>query len=211
MFVKDWMTRDPIVVSSDAPIIEAQKIMRESKIRRLPVVDKGKLVGIVTYRDLIEAAPSDATTLSVHELNYLISKIKVKDIMAKKVITVSPDDTSEYASDLGHKHGVGGLPVLDKNGKLCGIVTETDVFRAYNAILGASEGLQRITMRDVDVQHGTISKISKSVDDAGGTVISIFSIPQRASDLRMVVLRVKSEKQKAIVGSLKNDGYVVEG
>ncbi len=211
MFVKDWMTRDPIVVSGDAPIIEAQKIMRESRIRRLPVVDKGKLVGIVTYRDLIEAAPSDATTLSVHELNYLLSKIKVKDIMAKEVITVSPDDTSEYASDLGHKHGVGGLPVLDKDGKLIGIVTETDVFRAYNAILGASEDLQRITLRDVDVQHGTISKISKLVEDAGGTVISIFSIHQRASDLRMVVLRIESKRPKEIVDSLKGEGYVVEG
>jgi acetoin utilization protein AcuB len=185
--------------------------MRESRIRRLPVVDKGKLVGIVTYRDLIEAAPSDATTLSVHELNYLLSKIKVKDIMAKEVITVSPDDTSEYASDLGHKHGVGGLPVLDKDGKLIGIVTETDVFRAYNAILGASEDLQRITLRDVDVQHGTISKISKLVEDAGGTVISIFSIHQRASDLRMVVLRIESKRPKEIVDSLKGEGYVVEG
>lgn len=210
MYVKDWMTKDPIVVSSDTPIIEAQKIMRDSKIRRLPVVDKGKLVGIVTYRDLIEASPSDATTLSVHELNYLISKLKVKDIMKKKVITVSPDDTAEYASLLGNKHGVGGLPVLDKRGKLVGIVTETDIYRAYNAILGANEDLLRITIRDVDVQHGTITNISKIVDEAGGTVVSIFSIPQRASDLRMVVLRIRTEKHKAVVEALKAKGYAVE-
>ena len=95
MKVKHWMTKDPITVSPETLAVEAQKIMKENKIRRLPVVDKGKLVGMVTFRNLIEAAPSSASSLSIHELNYLIMKIKVKDLMKKNVITVSPEDTGE--------------------------------------------------------------------------------------------------------------------
>ena len=83
MYIKDWMTRDPIVVAPDTPILEAQKLMRTNRIRRLPVVDRDKLVGIVTYRDIIEATPSDATTLSIHELNYLLSKLTVNKVMTK--------------------------------------------------------------------------------------------------------------------------------
>lgn len=208
MFVKDWMTTDPIVVAPETPILEAQKIMRENRIRRLPVVARGKLVGIVTYRDLIEASPSDATTLSVHELNYLLSKLTVKDVMAKDLVVVEPNDTAEHAAVLGAQKGVGGLPVVHK-GKLVGIATEADIFRAYVAILGAKEDLQRITLRDVDVVKGTIREIIEVVEGAGGVVVSAFSIPQKASDLRMVVLRVRSKHLQPLEKALKEKGYTI--
>ncbi len=208
MFVKDWMTPDPIVVSPETPIIEAQKIMRDNKVRRLPVVRGGRLVGMVTYRDLIEASPSEATTLSIHELNYLLSKLTVKDVMAKDLVTVGPNDTAEQAALFGAEKGVGGLPVVHK-GKLIGIATETDIFRAYITILGAREDLQRISLQDVDVQKGTLREISRTVEDAGGVMVSIFSVPQKASDLRMVVMRFKGNDARAVESALKEEGYVI--
>ena len=101
MKIKYWMTKEPITVTPNTLAIEAQKIMKENKIRRLPVVEKGKLVGIVTFRNLMEAAPSSATSLSIYELNYLIMKMKVKDLMKKNVVTVSPEDTVVDAISLG--------------------------------------------------------------------------------------------------------------
>ncbi len=206
MYVKDWMTTDPIVVSPDTPIMEAQKIMRENRIRRLPVVDKGRLVGIVTYRDLIEASPSEATTLSIHELNYLLSKLTVKDVMTTELVVVGPNDTAEQAALLGAEKGVGALPVVHR-GKLVGIATESDIFRFYLAMLGAREDLCRITLEDVDVQQGTLREICEVVEGAGGVVVSIFSIPQKASDLRMVMIRARARSERALIKALKEAGY----
>lgn len=208
MYVKDWMSLDPVVVSPDTPILEAQRIMRERRIRRLPVVGKGKLVGIVTYRDIMEATPSSASTLSIHELHYLLSKLLVKDVMAKELVVVGPDDTAEHAVLLGAEKGVGALPVVHK-GKLIGIATESDIVRAYLTILGATEDLVRITLKDVDVQKGTLREIATVVEEAGAELVSIFSLPQKASDLRMVVLRAKGKDQAALEKALKAKGYVI--
>jgi acetoin utilization protein AcuB len=208
MYVKDWMTLDPIVVSPDTPILDAQKLMRDRKVRRLPVVDKGKLVGIVTYRDVMEASPSEATSLSIHEINYLLSKLTVKEVMATDLVVVGPNDTAEHAALLGAEKGVGALPVVHK-GKLVGIATETDIFRFYLALLGAREELRRITLEDVDVQRGTLKEISGVVEEAGGTVLSIFSVPQKASDLRFVMIRAKSSHEGPLTKALKEKGYKI--
>jgi len=208
MYVKDWMTTDPVVVSPETPILEAQRIMRQRKIRRLPVVKGSKLVGIVTYRDIIEASPSSATTLSIHELHYLLSKLTVGEIMAKELVVVSPNDTAEHAVLLGAEKGVGALPVVHK-GKLIGIATEADIVRAYLTILGAKEDLIRITLKDVDVGKGTLREIAQVVEDAGAELISIFSIPQKASDLRMVVIRAKGKDKDKVEKALKSKGYSI--
>ena len=148
MKIKNWMTVDPITVSSDTPIIDAKSIMKEHRIRRLPVVDKGKLVGMVTYRNIIEASPSSATSLSIHELNYLILKLKVKDVMRKNPITVSPEDMITDVLLEGHKRGIGGFPVVDK-GKLVGIVTEAEVTRAMIQIFGTRTESQIVCLENV--------------------------------------------------------------
>jgi acetoin utilization protein AcuB len=208
MYVKDWMTTDPVVVSPETPILEAQRIMRQRKIRRLPVVKGSKLVGIVTYRDIIEASPSSATTLSIHELHYLLSKLTVGEIMAKELVVVSPNDTAEHAVLLGAEKGVGALPVVDK-GKLIGIATEADIVRAYLTMLGAKEDLIRITLKDVDVGRGTLREIAQVVEDAGAELVSIFSIPQKASDLRMVVIRARGKDKDKVEKALKSKGYSI--
>jgi acetoin utilization protein AcuB len=209
MKIKYWMTKDPITVTPDTLAVEAQKIMKENRIRRLPVVEKGKLVGIVTLRNLIEAAPSPATTLSIHELNYLILKIKIKDLMKKKVYTVSPEDSVMDAVTWGTQYDVGGFPVVDENRKLIGIITESQISRAMMQLFGHNVKEEIIIMEDVDVELGTISKLSALVEGLGIKVVSIFSIPRRTTDLMRVYVRIKSDKKGVAEDALKKAGYAV--
>src|SRR4030042_2520502 len=128
MRIRDVMTKNPVTVSSETLVIDAQKLMKEKDIRRLPVVDKDKLVGIVTKHDLLEASPSPATSLSIYELNYLLSKMKVKEIMKKNPVTFNPDTPFEEALRIGQERKIGSFPVVD-TGKMVGIATESDIIR----------------------------------------------------------------------------------
>lgn len=123
------MTKDVVVVSPDTTVPEAHRIMTEKSIRRLPVVDGKKLVGIVTRGDVRGAEPSDATTLSIWELNYLLAKLKLSEIMTRKPITITPDATVMEAAQLMLDNKISGLPVVDAEGIVVGIVTESDIFR----------------------------------------------------------------------------------
>ena len=209
MKVKHWMTKDPITVSPETLAVEAQKIMKENKIRRLPVVDKGKLAGMVTFRNLIEAAPSSATSLSIHELNYLIMKIKVKDLMKKNVITVSPEDTVIDAIVRGVDKGIGGFPVVDDQGRLVGIVTETQIARAMIQLFGTDAKNEIISLENVDLQPGTFGKIVTLVEKLGITIVSMFSLPRRTTDLLRVYIRIKSGQREEAIQELKKAGYEI--
>ncbi|MEJ2665845.1 MAG: CBS domain-containing protein [Deinococcales bacterium] len=139
MLVSDWMVADPVTVTPGTKLFEAQKLMRDGGFRRLPVVSSGRLVGIVTDRDLREAAPSKATSLSVFELNYLLSRLTVKDVMKTSVLTISPDDPIERAALLMNEHKISGLPVVDA-GVVVGILTITDLLQAFVSLLDLQEG-----------------------------------------------------------------------
>ncbi len=128
--VRDWMSSPPITIHLEATLPEACELLREHKIRRLPVVDdEGKLVGIVTRGDLRGAQPSEATTLSIWELNYLLAKLKIKEIMTPDPITIREDATIEDAAQLMIDYKVSGLPVVNAQGDLVGMITESDIFR----------------------------------------------------------------------------------
>jgi len=142
LLVKDWMTKDVVTVSPDTPMLDAHQVMREKKIRRVPVVQNGKVVGIVTRSDVREAEPSDATTLNVWEINYLLAKLRVKDIMTSEVITVSPQDTIKTAATLLYENKIGALPVVENDNKLAGIITESDIFRILIAWFNEEVGDQ---------------------------------------------------------------------
>ena len=210
MKIKHWMTKDPITVTPDTLAVEAQKIMKENRIRRLPVVEKGKLAGIVTLRNLIEAAPSSATTLSIHELNYLILKLKVKDVMKKNVITVSPDDTIIDAIDWGTKKDVGGFPVVDKDGKIVGIITESQISKAMTQLIGSNVKEEIISLVNVDLQLGTIGTLAAFIEKLGVPIRSIFSFPQRSTDLIRLYIRIKPGKKDQVTVELKKAGYEIE-
>lgn len=127
--IKDWMTAEVITVEPDTSLIDADQIMREHGVRRLPVVKNGKVVGIVTKGDVREASPSDATILSIWEVNYLIAKLKVQRVMTKDVLTIKPEADIIDAAEIMLNKKVSGLPVVDDNNRLLGIVTESDIFR----------------------------------------------------------------------------------
>jgi acetoin utilization protein AcuB len=129
IMVLEWMTHPVISATPDMPLSKAHQVMKEHQIRRLPVLDDGQLVGIVTIGDVREASPSDATTLSIWELNYLWAQLTVDKIMTRHVQTVKPDNTMIDAAALMLEYKISGLPVLDANKKLVGIITESDIFR----------------------------------------------------------------------------------
>lgn len=126
--VRDWMTANPVTISPNTSLSEAHRLMKQKRVRRLPVVENDRLVGIVALSDVLEAEPSGATTLSIYEINYLLAELKVDKIMKRNVITVTPDTPIREAAELMLTHKIGGLPVV-QDGKLVGIITESDIFR----------------------------------------------------------------------------------
>lgn len=174
MLVKEWMTTDPITVTPETSIMKASQIMKENNVRRMPVVDdKGKVVGIITDRDLKEASPSKATTLDVHELYYLLSELKVKDIMSRRVITIKPDDTVEKAAVIMLEHKVTGLPVIAGD-DLVGVLSQGDVFRVLTSITGIYRGGTQFAFSLPD-KPGTIKEVGDVIRKHGGRMVSILT------------------------------------
>jgi len=208
MLVKGWMTTDVITITEDTSVMKASQIMKEHDIRRLPVMRDGKLVGIVSDRDLKEASPSKATTLDVHELYYLLSELKVKDIMAKKLVTIGPDDTVELAAVKMLERRVSGLPVVDNNGRLVGILTQNDVFKVLIAITGIYRGGVQFAFNLPD-RPGTIKDVADIIRKHGGSMVSILtSYDQCEADCRNVFIRIQplpEEKLKAMTEELEQN------
>jgi acetoin utilization protein AcuB len=202
------MTKNPITVDSSTLVLDAQKIMKEQNIRRLPIVDKGKLVGIVTHHDLLEASPSPATSLSVHELNYLLSKMKVKDIMKKNPVTITPDTPFEEALRIGQEKKIGSFPVVDK-GKLVGIATESDIVRFLTRALGINEEGSRITIEGLGGKLGDLERIISIVDQHNTIILSMISLPRPEKKDWMIVLRLKTSDPDPIVRDFKKAGFNV--
>ena len=208
MRIKDVMTKNPFTVDSETLVLDAQKIMQENNIRRLPVVDKGKLVGIVTQHDLLRAAPSPATSLSVYELNYLLSKMKVKEVITKNPVTVNPDTPFEEAIKLGQEKKIGSFPVMDKE-KLVGITTESDIVRVLARVLGLREEGSKITIEGIGGKLGDLKKIISIVDQHKTIILSMMSLSRPEKNDWLIMLRVKTKKFQPIVTDLKKAGFKV--
>jgi len=189
MFVGERMSRPVISVSPDAPINEVLAMFREEHIRRAPVMKDGKLIGIVSERDLLNASPSEVTSLSIWELNYLISKVTVKRVMSKKVITVDQDTPIEEAARIMADKKIGGVPVVSA-GKVVGIITETDLFKIFLELMGARQKALRVTAT-IEDKPGQLAKLTRSIAENGGNFISfgMFSGPDANS--RVVTFKVE--------------------
>ena len=210
MRIRDWMTRDPIIVTPETLVMEAQRMMNEYRIHHLPVVKKGKLVGIVTRRRLLEAAPSEATSLSIHELSYLLTKMTIKDIMEKDVVSVAPDTPVEEVVRLGAEKNIGSFPVVE-DGKLVGIATATEITKALLEIFAAYEtDVLRLTLLGVRVDKETFPKITGILRDNGAIPLTILSLPWRGTSDRRIVIRCKGPDHTAVIDGLKKEGFVVE-
>ncbi len=171
MLVKKRMSSPVITIEPNMPIMDALDLMKSKGIRRTPVVKDGKLVGIVSDKDLLNAAPSDATSLSVWELNYLLAKITVGEIMTKEVFTVTEDTPIEEAAYLMAVNKIGGLPVL-KDGYLVGLITETDLFRIFLELMGAQQEGVRVTALVPD-KLGELDVLTHAIAEAGGEFLGL--------------------------------------
>lgn len=203
MLIKDWMTKDPVTITEDTSMIKAIHIMKERRFRRLPVVTQGRLVGMVTDRDLKEAAPSKATTLDVHELYYLLAELQVKEIMSHNPLSVSADDTVEHAAQIMLDHTISGLPVVDTSGKVVGIITQSDVFRAFMHITGVLQGGVQFALRLED-RPGLIKEVVDLLRARGARFVSLMSSYATAKEgFRDVYIRVKNLTPEAVTAAQK--------
>lgn len=181
MLVKNWMSKEVITVGADDSMQNAIYILQEQNIKILPVMDGGNLAGIISDRDLKKASPSDATTLDMHELLFLISKIKVRDLMKKPVYTAKPDDTVEEAAALLLEKKISGLPVVDENNRLVGIITRSDIFRVLISLSGLGKKGIQFAIRIKDMP-GIIKEVRELIHEYGGRTASILSSSDNAPD-----------------------------
>jgi acetoin utilization protein AcuB len=192
MLVSNWMSKDVITVDVEDSMHEAVKLLKEKGIRMLPVLKKGKLVGIVTDRDLKRSAASDATTLDVHELLYLVSKIKVGSIMTKNPITVPQNFTVEETAEVLLKNKISGAPVVDQNGDVVGMITQTDLFRVLIALTGVGKGGIQFAFQLED-RPGSIKEVADVIRLYGGRMVSILTSYEDVPEgYRKVFIRMRS-------------------
>jgi len=189
MLVGDRMSKPVITVPPEMPIIEALNMMKKDHIRRAPVVHNGKLIGIVSDKDLLNASPSQATSLSVWELNYLLSKITVKDVMTKKVLTIQETTPIEEAARVLADNKIGGMPVM-RGDKVVGMITETDLFKMFLELMGAREKGVRVTFL-IEEKPGQLAAISKAVADLGGNFVAFGQFAGDDPSSRLITFKVQ--------------------
>ncbi len=207
MLIRDWMTQEVIAVTAETSMLKAGKLMKEHDIRRLPVIDEARrVIGIVSDRDVKAASPSKATTLDMHEMYYLLSELKIKDIMTPNPVTVDPLDTVENVALLMLEKGFGGLPVVDADRKLVGIITDHDVFKVLVSITGVRAGGVQLAFRLPD-KPGTMRPIFDVLREHQASIISVLSANiENDEQERNVFVRIRPmprETEDALIDVLK--------
>lgn len=188
MIVKDVMKKNVISVEPETTVTEAKELMNKNNISKLPVIKGGKLAGIITKNDLLQAGPSLATTLDMYEISYLLSKLNVKKIMTAEVVTASPDDVVEDAARVMVEKQIGCLPVV-KNGVVVGIITENDLFRLFTDMFSGTEKGIRATLV-FDDKPGQMACVSEKIAAEGGNIISAVTSVLPAKSKRLLTLKV---------------------
>jgi acetoin utilization protein AcuB len=202
MLVGERMSHPVITVHTDIPIMDAYELMNKERIRRLPVVDKkGALVGMLSEREILHASPSQATSLSMWELNYLMARVTVDEIMTSEVITVDVETPLEEAARIMAENKIGGLPVL-RDGKLAGIVTETDLFKVFLELFGAHEPGIRITVLVPNVP-GELSKLTAAIFEVGGNILALGTSRGEDTSTAEITLKVEGVKEAQLREAVK--------
>jgi acetoin utilization protein AcuB len=206
MLVKNWMTKPAITIDKQSSMQDAMNLMKTHRITHLPVMDKNRLVGVLTDRDLKKASASDATTLEMHELLYLLSTIKVKDIMSSNPISVPPDYTIEETAELLLTNKISGVPVVDNDGSVAGVITHTDLFKVIISLTGVGKrGIQfAFCLED---RQGSIMEVAQIIRRFGGRMASILTSYEKAPEgFRNVYIRmygIDRLKLEALKAALK--------
>ena len=216
MLVKNWMSKPAITIDADASMHDAIKLLKDHNIKMLPVMAKGNLVGIVTDRDIKRASASDATSLEIHELLYLISKIKIREIMTKNPITVPQDYTVEETAEILLKHKISGVPVVDQFSDVIGTITQNDIFRILISLTGAEKrGIQFGV--EVEDRPGSTKEVTDIIREYGGRMASILTSYDMAPEgYRRVYIRMygidrfKINKLKEAIGEKATLLYLID-
>ena len=201
MYVRNHMTANPYTIAPETSISDAVALMKNKGVKRLPVVKEGQLVGFLTHNQLLAVSPSPATSLSRHEVDYLLFKTSVESVMSKDVITTTPDTLLEEASLLLRNHDIGGLPVVEGD-KLVGIITEQDIFDAFMEIMGFHDKGTRIELYCKD-RPGEIAEVTGIIAGYG------INITHIAAYRKELVVRVNTENVEEILKALGEKGYQV--
>jgi len=196
MLVGERMSHPVISLAPDMPILDALSLFKRERIRRAPVIQDGKLVGIVTDKDLLHASPSPATSLSIWELNYLLSKITIAEVMAKKVLTVTEGTPIKEAARIMADNKIGGLPVV-RDGHVVGIITETDQFKIFLELMGAREKGIRVTVLVPD-KPGQLARPGKAIAEINGNIIAFGTFAGKDSSNRMITFKVAGPKSRQV-------------
>jgi len=197
MLVKERMSHPVITIHPKIPIMEALNLMKKEQIRRFPVVDKhGHLLGIVSEKDLLHASPSDATSLSVWEVSYLLNKIIVGKVMTCEVIRINEDTPLEEAARIMVDNKIGGLPVV-RDGEVVGMITETDLFKIFLELLGARESGVRIACLVPNVR-GELAQLTRAIFDAGGTILTLGTFLGESSENREITMKVEGVSPQSL-------------
>lgn len=196
MLVGERMSHPVITVPPETTVVDALNLMRREHIRRTPVVKDGKLVGIVSETDLLNASPSPATSLSVWELNYLLSKLEVKDVMTKNVLTVSEITPIEEAARIMADNKVGGLPVM-REGHIVGIITETDLFKILLELMGAREMGVRVTAL-IEDKRGQLARLTQAIANAGGNFVAFGQFSGEDVTNRLITFKVADLNEEQV-------------
>jgi acetoin utilization protein AcuB len=206
MFVKNKMTRNPLTISPDQTIPDAHAIMVENGVKRLPVMKNNKLVGIVSREDIQSASPSKATTFSVGEITYLLSKTKIKHIMSKNIVTISPDALLEEAATLMRDQRVGFLPVVEDD-KLVGIITESDIFDSFIELLGFREKGTRLTIEAID-EPGIMSNLTSIISKFGANITRV-AVYRGEHGKSAIVVGINSMDTSEIEKTIEENGFII--
>jgi acetoin utilization protein AcuB len=206
MFVRDYMSVNPITIGPEDSVGDALQLLESHSIRRLPVVFQGRIVGLVTNLDLLKASPSPATSLSIHEINYLYPKIKIKDVMTKDPITIRPDMVIEEAAVVMRENKIGTL-LVQQQGKLIGLITESDLFKVFIDIFGFHYAGSRIAVA-VEDDIGELGKIADLISSMAVNIISVVVIRVNEGGAHLV-LRLKTDSGDAVRAKLEENGYNV--
>lgn len=203
MFVRDRMSSPAVTITPGTRFRDALKLMHDRQFRRLPVVNKkGKLVGIVSERDLLYASPSQATSLSVWELHYLLSKIQVREIMSDDVITTTPDTPIEDAAHLMVDNKIGGLPVVGEDNRVVGVITETDIFETFEEMYREDYPGLRLTL-EVPDRKGVLAELTKAIFDLDGDIVSMSSLYDDTTGDYRIVIKVQDVNKERLVETLE--------
>ena len=209
MLVYERMTRHPITVSPDTTVADALQLMRENNVRRLPVIDKksNKLAGIVTEKELLYASPSPVTSLSIHEIHYLMAKLTVDEVMTTELITVAEDTAIEEAALLMVDNRVGALPVM-RGQQLVGIITETDLFKTFIELFSAREAGIRLTVLVPEVK-GELAAVAQAISEIGGNILSLGTFQGEDMSNRLLTIKVAEVDRETLLDKVQGIGAKV--